>query len=632
MSFYKKKLSRHIKDLLKNKFKDRVSFDKVECLLYSHDLGTLPPLIKPLISYRPAQAIVRPVAEAEVAYLICLAYEYNIPLTPRGRGTSGYGGAIPRYGGLVIDFTKMDKIFDVDVEKQSVSVQPGVIWWDLQQKLSDMGLSLRLYPGSAPSSTVGGALAQGGSGYGSYQYGWFSENLISVTVLQPDNKKVIYQADRLNLVADAEGITGFITEVVFKVKKAEAMQVTAVLFDNIGQLAAMLKDIVEYRLSLWSVSFLNPFMLKLRSDYTKIHLSACHFEQSEESQTDKKQQDSSFHLVSFRMTAVFVYEKSAGIKNTLDNLACRHKGCILDDKSAYRLWEERFDILKIKKLAPSLIPTKAVLPLENLEALIKESKNIKPPLAIEAVLLQDRQKNVKVVILAFMLHDERKLSYNVVYSQGLNFIKLAGKFGGRACAAGIYFKNQRTFILSKKRLSDLIYEKRRIDPRSILNPGKIICRDLFDLLMYIAWRFDFVTGFWAGKLAVGCSPLIPLACHSEAKSLRISPHTKTARFFTEFILEQNEGLRFVKNDSYLAWYAYSCDQCGFCLKDCTVFKGWESYSQKGRWYMLRLVLQGKIKLSDVQDRLLACNNCDECRIYCPQGLPKITHEVLSYLS
>ena len=48
-----------------------------------------------------------------------------------------------------------------------------MVWEKLDKVLARKDLALRLYPTSAPGSTVGGWLAQGGSGIGSYQYGWF---------------------------------------------------------------------------------------------------------------------------------------------------------------------------------------------------------------------------------------------------------------------------------------------------------------------------------------------------------------------------------------------------------------------------------------------------------------------------
>ena len=110
------------------------------------------------------------------------------------------------------------RIIAVDAEAQTVTVEAGVVWKDLEPVLAEHDLALRLYPTSFPSSTVGGWLAQGGSGHGSYQYGWFSQNLVSARVVLPTGEVRLVSGDDLDAIADAEGTTGFITQVTLRVQ------------------------------------------------------------------------------------------------------------------------------------------------------------------------------------------------------------------------------------------------------------------------------------------------------------------------------------------------------------------------------------------------------------------------------
>ena len=80
---------------LKEIFSSRVSFDRIERRIYSHDVGEMPRLIKPLLGNSTADAVVQPESEEELVRLVEWANEYGIPLTPRGKATSGYGGVIP---------------------------------------------------------------------------------------------------------------------------------------------------------------------------------------------------------------------------------------------------------------------------------------------------------------------------------------------------------------------------------------------------------------------------------------------------------------------------------------------------------------------------------------------------------
>ncbi|MCD4801241.1 MAG: FAD-binding oxidoreductase, partial [Methanococcoides sp.] len=164
-----------LKSKLEEMFENRVSFSKLERLVYSHDVGVIPDSVKKTISTMP-DAVVQPVNADEVAALVKLAIENKVPIIPRGAASSGFGGAVPVANGIVIDFARMTNVISIDAEDLTAEVEPGVVWSELDGKLKRSGLTLRLYPSSAPTSTVAGWVAQGGSGIGSYEYGTFRDN------------------------------------------------------------------------------------------------------------------------------------------------------------------------------------------------------------------------------------------------------------------------------------------------------------------------------------------------------------------------------------------------------------------------------------------------------------------------
>ncbi len=166
-------------------FGNRVSFDPVERMLYSHDIAAMPMMVKPFIGSTVPDVVVQPTNEEELSRLVAWAYKRGIPVTPRGKASSGYGGVIPVKRGMVIDFYQMKEVLAIDVQAQTVTVQPGITWEALDRMLKRQGLTLRLYPTSYPSSSVGGWLAQGGAGIGSFEYGYFKENVVGARVVLP---------------------------------------------------------------------------------------------------------------------------------------------------------------------------------------------------------------------------------------------------------------------------------------------------------------------------------------------------------------------------------------------------------------------------------------------------------------
>ena len=83
------------KRYLESLFGTRVSFDRRERKLYGHDTAEIPSLIKPIVGSTVPEAVVQPSSEEELVALVHWAQENRVALTPRGRATSGYGGALP---------------------------------------------------------------------------------------------------------------------------------------------------------------------------------------------------------------------------------------------------------------------------------------------------------------------------------------------------------------------------------------------------------------------------------------------------------------------------------------------------------------------------------------------------------
>ncbi len=131
---------------LEEKFGSRVSFHPTERKLYGHDIASLPGLVKPLLGNTIPDAVVQPEDEKELISLVRWGQENHIPLIPRGKATSGYGGVLPLKQGVVIDFYRMNRIIRFDPDGLTATVQAGVVWEKLDQALGKEGLTLRLYP------------------------------------------------------------------------------------------------------------------------------------------------------------------------------------------------------------------------------------------------------------------------------------------------------------------------------------------------------------------------------------------------------------------------------------------------------------------------------------------------------
>ena len=570
-------------DWLRNRFGNRVTTDLMERKIYSHDVGVMPPLVKPLIGKATADAVVQPRNEQDIRDLVQWARENDVPLVPRGKATSGYGGVVPVKGGVTVDFWRMREVVAVDVEALTVTVESGVVWEDLENELAKDGLALRLYPSSAPSSTVGGWLAQGGFGYGSFEYGAFPNNVVSARVALPSGEVREFGDDDMGLIADAEGITGIITEVTIGVRPSEPEVVVGAQFAESEQLTQALQGVVREELPLWSVSFINPEMARMKNELPP---KTKHGEPVEQERP----------AIPEAYVALFVFpasregEAEAALRRIVD----RTGGTMLDADLAAHEWAERFSIMAVKRLGPSLIPAEVVVPLNRLgEALPDIEDRIDLPLVIEGMVTRGTG-DPEVVLLGFMPHDERKLTYNLAFGLSLLPIGAAKRHGGRVYGSGLYFAHEAEDVLGAERVERLRAFKEEIDPRGIMNPGKVLANGrLVNSFLQTAEAFEPLVG------TVGNATGVPYGERTKGS-----------------------GRRGVPDD--VAWYAHACAQCGYCVDSCDQFygRGWESESPRGKWFFLKEYMAGRAELTqDWVDKFIACTTCELCNVACPLDLP-----------
>ncbi|WP_318507029.1 FAD-binding oxidoreductase [Bacillus sp. T3] len=409
-------------------FQDRVRTDRVERKMYSFDVGALPGLVKPFLPVGIPGAVVRPKDGQQISELVKLAHNENIKLVPRGMSTSGFGGVLPEEGAIVVDISGMNKIISIDKSNLTVTVEAGIIWEQLQRQLNKEDLDLILYPSSLPSSTVGGLLAQGGTGFGGYEYGVFKENVTAAKVILPDGQSKTFSGEELKLyIADLEGITGIITEITMKVRELEPEIHRLISFQTNEELGAALTAIYEAKLPIWSITFLNPESMKLKKKLPHRHGHAYE---------EEKRQPEPDLPETFVMLIAYPESRHGAIDRDLERIIVQHRGTELSEQAAQHEWKERFRPMRFKRIGPSIIPTEVVVPLRSLAAVLNEiDTKIKHSFVLEGMAA----KGEKVILLGFIPHDERTFAFNMAFALSLSVIEIAKKHGGSAYATGTLF-------------------------------------------------------------------------------------------------------------------------------------------------------------------------------------------------
>ena len=121
-------------DLTKIVGKEHVSDKKEDCEKYSCDFSLVPPGLPDAVAW--------PANTGEVGKIVAWCNENNIPVVPVSSKVHFYGCAIPKQGGVVIDFSRMNKILEIDTDNRLVRIEAGVTWKQLTKELAKKGMRM----------------------------------------------------------------------------------------------------------------------------------------------------------------------------------------------------------------------------------------------------------------------------------------------------------------------------------------------------------------------------------------------------------------------------------------------------------------------------------------------------------
>ncbi len=202
---------------------------------------------------RPS-AVVFPRTTEDVVLIVSKAREAQIPIVGRGAGTGLSGGSIPRENGIVISFSRMNRILEIDIENERVIVQPGVVNLDVTQAVKSYGYFYAPDPSSARACTIGGNVAENAGGPHTLAYGVTTNHVVSLEAVLPDGSVMrlgrkeldLPGYDLTGLLTGSEGTMALVTEIGLRLmRQAEAVKTMLAVYrdaehagDTVGELTA----------------------------------------------------------------------------------------------------------------------------------------------------------------------------------------------------------------------------------------------------------------------------------------------------------------------------------------------------------------------------------------------------------
>ncbi|MEO8482052.1 MAG: FAD-binding oxidoreductase [Acidobacteriota bacterium] len=223
---------------------DHVSTRDTDLLTYSVDAYWMPQMwLDRGRRTPPPDVIVHPGSTEEVAAIIRIGNEHQMPVIPWGGGSGTQGGALPIHGGIMVDMKRMNRILEINDRSFTVRAQAGVNGGQLEWALNDRGLTLPHYPASANCATLGGYLAPRGSGTISTKYGKAEDLVMNMEVVLGDGTiirtpEVPHHAsgpDFMRLFLGSEGTFGIITEATMQITRLPEVRLfRALLFKDVA--------------------------------------------------------------------------------------------------------------------------------------------------------------------------------------------------------------------------------------------------------------------------------------------------------------------------------------------------------------------------------------------------------------
>jgi len=198
------------------------------------------------------EAIVFPRHKQDVVEIVSLANHHDVSIVGRGAGTGLSGGALARRGGIVVAFSRMNHILEIDAENQRAVVEPGVVNLDLSRATEKYGLYFAPDPSSQKSCTIGGNVSENSGGPHTLAYGVTSNHVTGLELVLPDAKVIqvggrtmeVPGYDLTGLVIGSEGTFALVTEITVRLLRLpEDVRTLLAIYDSLEDATDSVVDI-----------------------------------------------------------------------------------------------------------------------------------------------------------------------------------------------------------------------------------------------------------------------------------------------------------------------------------------------------------------------------------------------------
>ncbi|KWT96863.1 MULTISPECIES: FAD-linked oxidase C-terminal domain-containing protein [unclassified Variovorax] len=228
----------------------------------------------------PPAAVVFAETTQDVADAVKLASGYSVPVIPFGVGSSLEGHLLAVQGGISIDVSRMNRVLSVNAEDLTVTVEPGVTRKQLNEEIKSTGLFFPIDPGA--DASIGGMTATRASGTNAVRYGTMRENVLALEVVTASGevirtgtraKKSSAGYDLTRLFVGSEGTLGVVTEVTLRLYPLpEAVSAAICSFPSIEAAVRTTIEIIQLGVPIARVELIDVNTVRMVNAYSKLAL------------------------------------------------------------------------------------------------------------------------------------------------------------------------------------------------------------------------------------------------------------------------------------------------------------------------------------------------------------------------
>lgn len=457
-----------IKELERLLPKENILSSKEECYVYSQD-GT-----NGMVSDVPPDVVIFPESIEEVQSVVSFANTHKIPVIARGAGTNLVGGCLSEKGGIILNFTKMNKVLEVNKTNMTAKVQAGAVIRDIQDAVSEVGLFFPLDPSNLIVSTIGGAIAQSAGGPKTFKYGTTKDFVLGLKVILANGDLIETGSNMIKnatgyhleqLFIGSEGTLGLVVEATLKlIPKPETSRVVLAYFDDIEKATLSVNNMIDEHIWASTIEFMdnnalrtienfNPTGLLVESEAGLI-VEIDGFECSMETQIERLE---------------LVLKNSGATEIVISS----------DKEQQEQIWfARRQSFPATASLRPDVMSNDLIVPRENISKLVKGIQEIckKYDLPVSTVG-HIGDGNLHPQIALDLNNSDEVKRYEKIKEE---LYELTLSLGGNLSAEHGIGSEKRMFIekaIDKTTLECMRNMKRMLDPNNILNPNKIFYLD-----------------------------------------------------------------------------------------------------------------------------------------------------------